>query len=199
MTEKIRVSASSVIRSVADTSATPTRSRPAGESEATAESVLFKPMLRRTFGVAAVGWACAPPLATWLASRPHPPSVPYAAAFGVYGIGAWICHQRPDRSFHLWAMQMPVCARCAGIYAGGAVAAMSAYVAVRFRRAGTTPLKPRRPSYARSVLMAAALPTLVTLIFEWVGGGTPSNAVRALAGLPIGAAIAWMVLRAEVN
>jgi len=47
--------------------------------------------------------------------------------------------------------------------------------------------------------MAAALPTLVTLIFEWVGGGVPSNSVRALAGLPIGAAIAWMVLRAEVN
>ena len=96
-------------------------------------------------------------------------------------------------------MQMPVCARCAGIYAGGAIAAIAAYVALGFRRAVTTPLEPRRPSYARTVLMAAALPTLVTLIFEWVGGGAPSNSVRALAGLPIGAAIAWMVLRAEVN
>src|SRR5207248_11492406 len=41
MTEKIRVSASSIIRSVPDTSATPTRSRRAGESQDTTSSVLF--------------------------------------------------------------------------------------------------------------------------------------------------------------
>src|SRR5881396_74859 len=108
MTEKIRVSASSVIRSVADTSATPTRLRPVGESGATGESVLFNRMLQRAFAVASVGWACALPLATWIASRPHPASFAYATAFGVYGMGAWLCHQRPERSFHLWATQMPV-------------------------------------------------------------------------------------------
>src|SRR5207248_10680646 len=77
-------------------------------------------MWRPAFAIAAVGWASALPLAAWMASRPHHGSLPYAFAFGVYGIGAWICHQRPERSFYLWAMQLPVCARCTRIYVGAA-------------------------------------------------------------------------------
>ena len=162
--------------------------------EATVESVLFVAMLRRAFALAAVGWASALPLATWIASRPHPLSLPYAAAFAVYGIGAWVCHQLPDRSFHLWAMQMPVCARCTGIYAGAALAAI--VWAVAWRSSAV-----RRSSVTRwrTALAIAAAPTLVTLVVEWAGGGTPPNAVRAIAGVPVGAAVAWLVLRAEVN
>jgi uncharacterized membrane protein len=151
-------------------------------------------MLRWAFALAAIGWACALPLATWTASAPHPLLIPYAAAFAVYGIGAWICHQRPDRSFQLWATQMPVCARCTGIYVGAALAAIASLLA---RKASP----PRSQSLVRwrVALAVAAAPTLVTLAVEWAGGGTPSNAVRAAAGVPIGAAVAWLVLRAEVN
>jgi len=147
-------------------------------------------MLRRAFAVAAIAWACALPVATWTITGPHHLSV-YAAALAVYGIGAWICHQRPDRSFQLWAMQMPVCARCTGIYLGAALAAVASSVAGYGSGWSSTRW--------RAVIAIAAVPTLVTLAVEWTGGGTPSNVVRGVAGLPIGAAVAWLVLRAEVN
>ena len=28
------------------------------------------------------------------------------------------CHQRPERSFHIWGKQLPLCARCTGIVLG---------------------------------------------------------------------------------
>jgi hypothetical protein len=46
----------------------------------------------------------------------------------------------------------------------------------------------------RAVLAIAALPTVATLVFEWTTGQTPSNSVRALAGLPLGAAVSWIVV-----
>src|SRR3989442_2697765 len=58
-----------------------------------------------------------------------------AAAFGVpasgfaYALGSLICHQRPERSFDLFAAQMPVCARCIGLYVGAATGAVMTIVA----------------------------------------------------------------------
>jgi uncharacterized membrane protein len=154
-------------------------------------------MLRRTFAAAAVAWAASLPLATWIAGGVHPLTLLYAVAVAIYGIGAWICHQRPDRSFYLWAMQMPVCARCTGIYLGGALAALAWGVAIARQRA-------RAPSTLsarqwRVVFAIAALPTLLTLGAEWTGIAAMSNTMRAIAGVPIGVAIVWTVLRAEVN
>src|SRR5262245_32312506 len=42
------------------------------------------------------------------------------AASLIYLAGSVVCHQRPERSFHLAAVQLPVCARCTGLYLGGA-------------------------------------------------------------------------------
>jgi hypothetical protein len=47
----------------------------------------------------------------------------------------------------------------------------------------------------RALVIAAALPTAATLLFEWTTGRTPSNLVRAVAGLPLGAVVAWIVTR----
>jgi len=154
-------------------------------------------MLRRTFAAAAVGWAASLPLAAWIAGGVHPFSLPYAAAVAIYGTGAWICHQRPDRSFYLWAMQMPVCARCTGIYLGGALAALAWCVAILRGRAGGASTS-SAPQW-RLAFAIAALPTMLTLVAEWTGIASMSNTVRAIAGVPIGAAIVWTVLRAEVN
>src|SRR5437867_4112806 len=99
-TEKIRVRASSVISSVHETSMT--------------SPVTF---LRRAFVGASVAWFGALPLATFASSQPSPSSVVYLFAFGTYLVGSLLCHQRPERSFFLWGSQMPVCARCMGIYA----------------------------------------------------------------------------------
>ena len=85
-------------------------------------------MLRRACAASALAWAVALPLATWIASGPDPGwSGPYAFALGLYGVGSLICHQRLERSFVVFGAQMPVCARCAGLYAGAAMAALVAF------------------------------------------------------------------------
>jgi len=149
--------------------------------------------LRRAFVAATIAWALVLPLATWAAGRPHASNAPYVFALAVYGLASAVCHQLPPRSFYLWSTKMPVCARCAGIYGGGALAAALAPLASRLRTA--------QPAL-RVALMASAAPTAATLLFEWTTGVMPAGWVRALAGAPMGAAIVWTVLstaRPEVN
>lgn len=141
---------------------------------------------RNAFIGSSIAWASALPLATLAASHRFASSVVYALAFAVYAIGSVVCHQRPERSFFLWAHQMPVCARCAGIYAGAALGAL----VFGFRKARALDV-----SAARMTLALAVLPTVATLVYEWTTGHMPSNAVRALAGLPLGAAVSWIVIR----
>ena len=159
-------------------------------------------VLRWAFLAAAVFWAAALPAAVWVAARPTA-SAFYPFAFGMYAVGSLICHQLPERSFHLWSAQLPVCARCTGIYAGGAIAAIVALMKAALT--GTARLEPR-PTYnitpvghrfsgatlfssARATLIVAAIPTIATLAFEWTTGQMPANWIRALAGSAIGAAV----------
>ena len=155
-------------------------------------------LLARALAVATLLWAAALPLAT--ASAAAPRSAPlYLFALAIYGAGSVLCHQLPARSFHLWNTQMPVCARCAGLYAGGAVGAA---IASAVRAASTTPFA------ARAMLALAAVPTALTLVYEWTTGdapgNAPGNAMRALSGLPLGAVIVALLVvqgrrEAEVN
>lgn len=171
-------------------------------------------VFRRSFVVLAIVWVMLLPVAAFAASRrPSGSSTAgYALAFAVYWIGRVICHQRPERSFHLFAVQMPVCARCTGIYAGAAVAAM----AMAFRGADALRVANRSratsgPSFARlrwvdaralsawvagRVLLASVLPGAATLVYEWSTGHMPTHWVRAMSGVPLGAAVAWIVCRA---
>ena len=150
----------------------------------------WETVLRRAFVGAAVTWAVLLPLTAFAASRIHAPSIVYAGAAAVYVVGSILCHQLPERSFHFWAVQLPVCARCLGIYVGGAASAAVAVVAASsgFRR--TTSGRD-----ARVVCAVAAAPTIATLAYEWITGGTPANQIRAMAGVPLGAVVAWLVVR----
>ena len=150
-------------------------------------------VLRRAFVAASVVWTAVLPLATWFASRPHASMPGYAFALTAYGIGSLICHQRPERSFWLWAAQMPVCARCVGIYVGAAVVGVAAAATGRGRQDALMAF--RDNGRLRAIVVAAALPTAATLVFEWTTGHTPSNVVRAFAGLPLGCVVAWIVAR----
>src|SRR5580765_7537453 len=123
--------------------------------------------LRRAFLALSITWAMLLPLAPFAASQPAPAPLWYGLAFVVYGAGSFICHQLPARSFHTWAAQWPVCARCTGIYFGAAVAAAVA-TGAKVR------LKPDTTYHARVLLTAAALPTAVTLLYEWTTGDMPS-------------------------
>ena len=162
--------------------------------------------LRAAFIAAALSWAALLVAAPFLASRAHASALASALIVAVYGIGSLICHQLPERSYHLWAAQMPVCARCTGIYLGavlGAVGARSlqalgvrAFQASESGGRSAENLPPGRP---RVLLLLAVTPSLATLAYEWTTGQMPSNAVRAGAGIPIGLVVAWLVVAAADN
>jgi len=140
------------------------------------------------------------PLASLAASRSAVSSVTYLLTVAVYAIGSVICHQRPERSFYLWSHQMPVCARCTGIYIGAALAVLLSPAARRLvdRRSlggGGQPSVGRSP---KGFMLIAAAPTLATLVYEWSTSVTPSNWIRAASGLCLGAGVAVLIQR-EVN
>jgi uncharacterized membrane protein len=146
--------------------------------------------VRRAFIALAVGWAMLVPAATFAASRQAARSESGAIlSWVVYRIGAVICHQRPERSFSVFSTQMPVCARCAGIYAGAAL--MAAGVLLRTERAHRNAA--RSIIDPRTVMLWAVLPAAATLVYEWTAGQMPGHWLRAASGLPIGVAVAWIV------
>jgi uncharacterized membrane protein len=98
--------------------------------------------------------------------------------------GSLVCHQRVERTFWIGGSPMPVCARCTGIYLSGALGALAAWLSV--------PVMPRR---TRKAILAAAVPTAVTIGVEWAGVMQPGNAMRAVAAVPIGAACGWIFVR----
>jgi uncharacterized membrane protein len=161
-------------------------------------------ILRRAFIGAALAWTVLLVAVPFIASRSHATPLGTAIVIAVYAIGSFVCHQLPERSWRLWTAQMPVCARCAGIYGGAAFAALTAAargfqpsvdVQVDGRRSPARLALRRR----RLAVVAAALPSVATLVYEWATGITPSNALRFAAGIPIGVVVAWLVVSAAEN
>jgi len=145
-------------------------------------------LLRRAFVAAAAAWAAVIFLAPLAAHRPG--SAASGFAWAVYSVGHLVCHQLPERSFALLATPLPVCARCTGLYVGAAAAAL-------FVPAFDDARRRRILAGARALLVVVAIPTAVTLAYEWTTGVMPANWMRAAAGVPLGAAIAWIIR--EVN
>jgi hypothetical protein len=169
--------------------------------------------IRGVFGSLALLWPAALVAATRIAAVPHRGDAAYLLSAAVYFSGSLLCHQRPERSFSFWGTQFPVCARCAGIYAGAALGVIAELVRLKSATASAavTPLVAsgssrssavafarafRRPPRELTILVAASLPAAVTLVFEWTTGVTPTNGIRALSGLLLGAAAAVVVMRA---
>lgn len=133
-------------------------------------------------GIGAALWVAVILIAPAALGSSHPNVSACAAA--VYAAGSYICHQRPERSFHIAGHKMPVCARCTGLYVSAAVAVPLAVLLA-------APLTGRR---ARWILAAAALPTAITWLLEYAGVMPFGNAARAVAALPLGFAAAWLVV-----
>ena len=102
----------------------------------------------------------------------------------LYQASSRICHQRPERSFHIAGVQQPVCARCFGLYGSGAAGALLGWTAIRRRR----------DSFNRGLLLACAVPTALTFGLEAANLAHPSSALRAWAALPLGLAAGWMFI-----
>ena len=111
----------------------------------------------------------------------------------VYLLGSLICHQRAERSFHPWGVPVPVCARCEGIY----LAAPFSIAIVFARRRRDDALASR--TRCRRLIVFASVPTMMTLAWEWSGGGMTPGIVRALAGAALGAAIAGAIAAVAIG
>ena len=70
-------------------------------------------------------WALAVAVTGWVTAVLTAPVLPAWPAAFVYAVSSLVCHQLPERSFYWGAAQFAVCARCTGIYLGGALAAGS--------------------------------------------------------------------------
>jgi uncharacterized membrane protein len=145
--------------------------------------------------VAATSWAAALAGAPYAAAHAAPRDPAFLAGTAVYGVAGIICHQRPDRSFHAWGVQLPVCARCTGLYAGAAAGALAAVLMAsrqrwaRLRRGSFQSL-----SVWRLGLLLAAAPAVAAFLLEQGLPGAASNGARAASGVPLGAAVAWVVV-----
>ncbi len=130
----------------------------------------------------------------WLALLIGTPFAPPALATLMYAVGSVVCHQIPERSFHLGGIQIPVCARCLGIYLGAAAGA-SVHVLGAF---ATESIRWRilTPRAARRTFIASAVPTLLTVGLEWSGVWRGTNIVRAFAGVALGIGGALVVMSA---
>jgi len=114
--------------------------------------------------LALVAAAAAAPLA-------GPWGAPLYAAFG------WICHQQPERSWHLAGEPLAVCVRCLGLYLGALGGAV-----LRF-------------GFSRRLLVATAL----LLAGDWAAESAGLLGPRPIARFLIGAAAGLALVSALVE
>jgi uncharacterized membrane protein len=117
---------------------------------------------------------------------------PVALAHGYTDLAAIIykgfsplCHQIPERSFHLEGHAFAVCSRCTGIYAGVA-AGVIAYPLMRSLRRTDTP--------ARFWLLLATLPIILDWTVGFLGIWENTHLSRSLTGGLLGAVAAFYIV-----
>ncbi len=114
---------------------------------------------------------------------------PLSAMIIYRGLSA-ICHQIPDRSFHLHGFPLAVCSRCTGIYVGFVIGLM-VYPFVRSLRESTMP--------SRNWLIAAGVPMLIDFGGGFLGLFNNTFPSRAATGALAGAAAAFYLLPAFIS
>ena len=94
-------------------------------------------------------------------------------ASAIYKAFSFVCHQIPERSFHIAGHQFAVCSRCTGLYAGFALAALIYPLARSLRRSNT----PRR-----IWLILAAVPLLIDFALGYFSIWENTQLSRFLTG-----------------
>jgi len=156
--------------------------------------VLAAPIARRPAALTAIVLAAA----VWLTAIALAPLISSSssrmatvASAAVYLAGSLVCHQLPDRSFAYGGVQLPVCARCLGLYAGGLIGALVWAMSSATR--STLQRSTLQRSTFRVALISAALPTVLSVAAAALGIWDGANITRALLAVPLGAAIAATV------
>lgn len=103
----------------------------------------------------------------------------------LHWLGYGLCHQLPERSFFAGGMQVPVCARDTGIYAGF----MIAFALLAWVERGRRPTEPPRAAIGAILAVFIGL-MLVDGVSSYAGWRTTSNELRLLTGLTTGYALA---------
>ena len=112
-----------------------------------------------------------------------------AVAFA-YAAGSVICHQLPDRSFFMDGRQLPLCARCTGLYLSGAIGVLGWILMKSARRWRAIPVPPRAALW---IVAGAAVPTAMSYITGVSGVWDGSNLTRAVLAVPLGLAAGAVV------
>jgi len=107
------------------------------------------------------------------------------AASPLYTGFGYLCHQIPERSFHLVGHKLGVCARCTGLYAGFA-AGVLLYPLVRSLR--------RTDSLPRIWLVVACLPITIDFALGFFGIWENTHFSRLATGAILGGACALYVV-----
>jgi uncharacterized membrane protein len=104
-------------------------------------------------------------------------------------IGYAVCHRIDLRSFHIGGMQLPLCARCSGMYLGAMVGLFYQWVTGR-RRTGVPSWQIILVISIYALLFAIdGLNSFVSLISSTSGLYPPNNALRLLTGTGMGLTI----------
>ncbi len=96
-----------------------------------------------------------------------------------------VCHQIPDRSFHLAGEPLGVCIRCTSIYAGFLLGSFLLPLLVRRLTSRIS---------ARWILLGAAVPTAADAMLNLLGLVTSSELMRMLTGGLLGCALAFVLV-----
>lgn len=108
---------------------------------------------------------------------------PFASA--IYKVFSFVCHQIPERSFHLAGHQFAVCSRCTGLYSGFAVAALIYPLTRSLIRTDT----PRR-----RWLILAAVPLLIDFALTYFGIWPNTHLTRFSTGALLGVVSVFYVM-----
>lgn len=105
----------------------------------------------------------------------------------LFSCGSGLCHQLPERSIIFGGLQMPVCARCTGIYLGFLFTFI--FFAIFYRH------RPRA-RMGRALIVYAlifALPLALDGVSSYLTVRSTSNLLRVISGSACGAALAPLV------
>jgi uncharacterized membrane protein len=108
----------------------------------------------------------------------------------VYHAFSYVCHQLPERSFHLLGHPLAVCSRCTGLYSGFAIASLM-YPLVRSLSRTETP--------ARRWLLLAAVPMAVDVGLDVIGVWQNTYYSRLATGLLLGSIAAFYVIPGMID